>query len=192
MPLLTWLDPLPAVPSRVLVAGTSGSGKTTLATRISLAWQLPRVELDALHHGENWVPRPTFAEEVEAFAAQPRWVTEWQYTDKLGLTLLGRADLVVWLDHPGHLVMRQVIGRTLRRRLRREVLWNGNMEAPLRTIFTDREHIIRWAWNTRGSAGRRVAGLLAERGEQVHVVRLSGRRQLTAWTDRHLGKGPVS
>lgn len=61
MPLLSWREPLPWRPSRVLVAGTSGAGKTSLATLLAEAWQLPRVELDALHHGENWVPRPSFA-----------------------------------------------------------------------------------------------------------------------------------
>lgn len=33
--------------------------------------------------------------------------------------------------------------------LRREELWNGNVEAPLRTFFTDRGHIVRWAIRTR-------------------------------------------
>ena len=44
---------------------------------------------------------------------------------------------------------RRVVKRTLGRRLRREVLWAGNVEPPLRTFFTDREHIVRWAWSTR-------------------------------------------
>ena len=36
------------------------------------------------------------------------------------------------------MVLRQVTTRTLRRRLRREVLWNGNVEPPLRTIFASK------------------------------------------------------
>lgn len=184
MPLLTVADPLPRVPRRVLVAGTSGAGKTTLSTQIAAALGLPRIELDALHHGADWVPRPTFAAEVADFVAQPRWVTEWQYTDKLGDLLPGRADTVVWLDHPRPLVMWQVTGRTLRRRWRREQLWNGNTEPPLHTLFTDPEHVIRWAWRTHGKPGRRVAGLLEQRGEQVAVVRLRGRAQVRRWVCR--------
>jgi adenylate kinase family enzyme len=186
MPLLTCRDPLPWQPSRVLVAGTSGAGKTHLATLIGQAWQLPRVELDALHHGEDWTPRQTFADEVKTFAAQPRWVTEWQYTAKLGNILHDTADLVVWLDHPRHLVMRQVIIRTLLRRLRREILWNGNVEPPLRTVFTDSEHVIRWAWRTQGGPGQRVASLLKQRRQDVMVVRLRGRRQVNEWAQRFL------
>jgi hypothetical protein len=32
---------------------------------------------------------------------------------------------------------------------RDEELWHGNKEAPLHTVFTDPEHIVRWAWRTR-------------------------------------------
>jgi adenylate kinase family enzyme len=184
VPLLSVDDPLPWAPRRVLVAGTSGAGKTTLSTAISEILGLPRVELDALHHGPGWTPRAAFAQEVAVFAAGPRWVTEWQYTDKIGGMLSGRADTVIWLDHPRRLTMWQVTRRTVGRRIRREQLWNGNTEPPLRTVFTDPEHVIRWAWRTHGQPGRRVAGLLAERGEQVAVVRLRGRRQVRRWVGR--------
>ncbi|GLW30638.1 hypothetical protein [Actinoplanes regularis] len=187
MPLLTWNDMLPGRPRRVLVAGTSGAGKTTLATLVAESWQLPRVELDALHHGPDWQPRPTFVAEVEAFVEQPGWVTEWQYTSKLGDILQSRTDCVLWLDHPRSLVMRQVLGRTLGRRLRRERLWNGNVEPPLWTVFTDRDHVLRWAWRTQGGPGERVAALLERRGHDVVVVRLRGRRQLSRWVSRNLG-----
>ena len=78
--------------------------------------------------------------------------------------------------------MRQVVVRTVRRRLRNEVLWNGNTEPPLRTIFTDREHIVRWAWQTHGSAAQKVRERLSER--DVAVVRLRGARQRRAWLRR--------
>jgi adenylate kinase family enzyme len=117
MPLLRWSDPLPHQPVRVLVAGTSGSGKTMLCAMIARAWDLRQVELDSLHHGPHWEPRAEFEEDVQAFVSQPRWVTEWQYTARLGTLLIDHADLVLWLDHPRRQVMRQVIIRTMRRRL---------------------------------------------------------------------------
>lgn len=49
------------------------------------------VEIDGLFHGPNWVPRVTFAHEVKAFSAQPRWVTEWLYSAVRAL-LAERAD----------------------------------------------------------------------------------------------------
>jgi adenylate kinase family enzyme len=172
-------DPLPARPRRVLVAGTSGSGKTTVAARIAAVIDAPHVEIDALFHGPGWAPRPTFVADVHAFTAGPAWVTEWQY-DPVRAHLAAGADLLVWLDLPRGTVMRQVIRRTLLRRLRRERLWNGNQEPPLRTIVTDREHIVRWAWTTHARSAARVLKLQQERPD-LPIVRLSSRSETAAW-----------
>ncbi|OIJ63923.1 AAA family ATPase [Streptomyces mangrovisoli] len=179
MPLLGPNDPLPDLPRRVLVAGTSGSGKTTLAARVGAELGVPHVEIDALYHGPDWTPRPTFETDVHRFSAEQGWVTEWQY----GLVrahLAERADLLIWLDLPRTRVMRQVVRRTLRRRLRRERLWNGNVEPPLWTIFTDREHIVRWAWNTHAKTAARVSAVLDARPELM-VVRLRDRAETAHW-----------
>ncbi|GIE98727.1 hypothetical protein [Paractinoplanes rishiriensis] len=112
--------------------------------------------------------------------------TEWQYTAKLGDILHSRADCVLWLDHPRGLVMRQVVGRSLARRIQRRQLWNGNVEPSLWTVFTDPEHVVRWAWRTQGGPGERVAALLEQRGHDVVVVRLRGRRQVARWASRNL------
>jgi adenylate kinase family enzyme len=172
-------DPLPHRPSRVLVAGTSGSGKTTLAGRIGCVLGIPHVEIDSLFHGPGWVPRVEFVEDVRRFAATPAWVTEWQYGAVRPL-LAGRADLLAWLDLGRARVVQQVTWRTVRRRLLRQRLWNGNVEPPLRTVFTDPEHIVRWAWTTHASSTDRVLGVLAERPDLV-VVRLTGRRAVERW-----------
>ncbi len=94
-----------------------------------------------------------------------------------------RADLLVWLDLPRRTVMRQVIGRTLRRRLRREVLWNGNTEGPLRTFFTDPDHIVRWAWKNHARTTEKVLGL-HERRPELPIVRLCSRIESQRWSDR--------
>ncbi len=63
--------------------------------------------------------------------------------------------------------MRQLLVRTLRRKVRREELRNGNVEPPLRTMFTDPGHVARWAWRTHGTHAPQVRALLEERGGQV-------------------------
>jgi adenylate kinase family enzyme len=179
VPILEAGDALSARPCRVLIAGTSGSGKTTLAARISGVLSVPHVEIDALFHGPNWTPRESFEADVLCFSARPEWVTEWQYR-QVRAVLAERADLLVGLDLPRATVMRQVTLRTLTRRLRRKVLWNGNVEPPLRTIFTDREHIVRWAWSTHSKTAARMANLLRHRPE-LPVVRLRSRREAQQW-----------
>lgn len=177
--MLTARDPLPMAPGRILVAGTSGSGKTTLAKRISDAVGAPHTEIDALYHGPGWVPRDSFMLEVAALAAAPTWVTEWQY-GKARPLLLRRADLLVWLDLPRVVVMRRVLRRTAQRRLTKTVLWNGNVEPPLSTFFSDRDHIIRWAWRTHDETVERVATAVALRPE-LSVVRLTNQQDVELW-----------
>lgn len=179
MPLLQVSDELPQRPRRVIVAGTSGSGKTTLVGLIAAVLDLPRVELDSLYHGAGWTPRPEFTSDVERFAATPTWVCEWQYSVVRPL-LARRADLVVWRDLPAPVVMRQMIRRTVVRRVRRQQLWAGNVEPPLRTLLTDEDHIIRWAWRTRADTGPRIRALLDERPD-LPVVRLRSHRETRAW-----------
>jgi adenylate kinase family enzyme len=175
-------DPLPRRPHRVIVAGTSGAGKTTLASRIGRELGLPWTELDSLFHGPNWVPRETFQADAERIIAEPEWVSEWQYRPIRAL-LADRADLLVWLDLPHRTVMRQVIVRTVRRRLRGEVLWNGNTEGPLYTFFTDRDHIIRWAWTQHNRTAEKVLALHARRPE-LPIVRLRSRAEAERWCAR--------
>jgi len=178
-------EDLPWAPSRVLVAGTSGAGKSTLAQRIAVVLGLPYFEIDALYHGPGWTPRPQFLDEVTARTDEPRWVTEWQYHTVREL-LADRADLLVWLDLPKGLVMWRVIRRTVLRSISRAELWNGNREPPLRTILSDEEHIIRWAWRTHGMSSTRIAEYLTRRPE-LPVVRLRSRGEIERWM-----RGPLA
>jgi adenylate kinase family enzyme len=178
--VLRFDDSLPHHPRRIAVAGVSGVGKTTLSRRISTVTGAPHIEIDALYHGPDWTPRPTFLPDVRAFVDSETWVTEWQYSGARPL-LTARADLLVWLDLPFVTVtLPRVIARTLRRRLGREPLWNGNIEPPLHTFFTDPEHIVRWSISTRGKYRERLPAVAAERPE-LPIVRLRSTRELEPW-----------
>ena len=75
----------------------------------------------------------------------------------------------------------RIVGRTLRRAVRRTELWNGCREAPLRTILNDPDHIVRWAIRTHLEHAPRVRAL-AEQRPELPIVWLSSRRELKKWT----------
>ena len=175
------IDARDRLPQRIAVAGVSGSGKSTLARHLSTLLQYPYVELDSLYHGADWRPRTGFESDVAAVLEAPRWVTEWQYT-AVRDRITARADLLVWLDLPTPLVMVRVIRRTLVRSVRREVLWNGNLEPPLRTFWTDRNHIVRWAFRARNSI-RALIPLTRAAHPDLTIVRLSSRREVDRWVE---------
>jgi adenylate kinase family enzyme len=146
------------------VVGNSGAGKTTLARELAARLGVEHVELDAVFHQPGWqeLDRDTFRAEVAARVAADGWVMCGNYSAVLDL-VWAQADTVVWLDLPRRVVIRRVIGRTLRRSVTRTELWNGNRE-PLGNLYRwDPERsIIRWAWTHHGSYRRRFVDAMAD------------------------------
>ena len=69
----------------------------------------------------------------------------------------------------------------MRRRIRRELLWNGNIEPPLRTFFTaPEENIIRWEMKTHDKWRHRMPEVERDH-PALHVVRLRRARDVEAW-----------
>lgn len=182
--MLSAADPLPFRPERVLIAGITGSGKTTLARRLAASWELDHHELDALHHGPDWTPRPAFLDDVQAFAATERWVTEWQYTSKgTNAFLAPRAQLAIWLDYPWRIARARLLRRTLGRSILRTEMYNGNVEKPLWRLAVTRdpaENILAWQTRTRDHWTERMPALQAE-FPHLTVVRLRHPRDTERW-----------
>jgi adenylate kinase family enzyme len=170
------------LPKRVVVVGTSGSGKTTLARELAQRWNLPHIELDALHWGPNWTEAPLelFRERVEAAIEAPQWVVDGNYS-KLRNLVWHQAELLVWLDYALPVVMGRLVRRTLRRCATQELLWSGNRER-LRDHLLTRESLLLWALQTHRSRRRRFAAQLQE-PDYAHlvVVRLRSPRTTRDW-----------
>lgn len=165
---------------RIIMVGNSGAGKTTAARSLAQRLGIPHTETDALAHGPGWTRREEFADDVDAVTSGPEWICEY-WGQQAGEFLAGRAQAVLWLDYPyWRVTLPRVVLRTLRRRLRREVLWNGNQEGPLREFFTDPEHVVRWSISQRRRKGRTIQGFQV-RHPHLRILRFTSPRELEQW-----------
>jgi adenylate kinase family enzyme len=138
---------------RVAIIGSSGSGKSTLARKVGARLDAPVIELDAINWQAGWRDLAThdpalFRERVEAAVAADRWVTDGNYTRFAREPILARATDLVWLDYPRALIMRRVITRSFVRAITKQELWPGTGNREDFRRWLDKEHPIRWAWDT--------------------------------------------
>jgi adenylate kinase family enzyme len=173
---------------RVSVVGSSGAGKSTLARAIAQRLAVPYVELDEFMHQPGWRPRPDeeFMEEVEKATYQPGWVVDGNYRKfVVEGPVWQRADTVVWLDLPRRTVMRQVIARTVRRAVTREVLWNGNREPLANFVSLDPDdNIIVWSWVNYDKYVQRYLDAMGDpRWRGINFVRLRSHAAAGRWLE---------
>ncbi|MGH2379919.1 MAG: adenylate kinase [Candidatus Limnocylindria bacterium] len=166
---------------RIRVTGTSCSGKTTLSRAISDRLGLPVVELDALFWGPDWTPVPDeiFRARVAEAVAADRWVLDGGYAKVRELTW-SRADTIVWLDYPMHIVLGRWARRTARRLRTREEFWpgTGNRERPGHVVR--RDSLLWWILSTHRRRRRTTADELAAR-PHLRQVRLRSPAEAERW-----------
>jgi adenylate kinase family enzyme len=170
---------------RINVVGTTGSGKTTTARQTACRLRLPHVELDALHWDPNWTEAPLaiFRERIAQALAGDAWVVDGNYSKARDL-IWSRVELVVWLDYPLAVIMRQLVWRTLRRTLLREELWNGNRERFRDALFAC-DSILWWALTTHRRRRAQYQALFAQPAYAgLAVVRLPSPRATRDWLAR--------
>lgn len=168
---------------RISVVGTSGSGKTTFARQLADKSGLLHVELDAIHWLPNWeeLPRDEFRRRVEAALSGNSWTVDGNYS-KVRDIVWGRADTVVWLDYPLHIVLWRVFWRIIRRAVTRENLWGtGNRETLFRHFFT-RDSLLWWVLKTYRRRKREYPALLAlPEYAHLRLVRLRSPKEADRW-----------
>ncbi|MCA9779395.1 MAG: adenylate kinase [Candidatus Eremiobacteraeota bacterium] len=132
---------------RVNIIGNSGAGKTTLGKAVADVLACPFHELDDLHWGPDWTPRPReeLRRSVAEVVKEPSWVIDGNYARGARDLIWPHTDLVVWLDLPLSKCLQQLLKRTTRRFLTKEALWTaGNRENLTEAIFSWNSLIV-WA-----------------------------------------------
>lgn len=137
---------------RVAVVGSSGSGKSTFAKRLAEALGAPHIELDAINHQAGWRSLnehdpAEFLRRVEAEIAGETWVTDGNY-GHVRDAIWRRAAHLVWLDYERSVIMPRVIRRSFARAIDQKELWPGTGNRETFRMWLDKEHPIRWAWDT--------------------------------------------
>ncbi len=151
---------------RVAVLGTSGAGKSTFARRHAGRMGARHIELDAINWQPGWRDLNShdpeeLARRVGEAVSGNAWVCDGNYSRVRGL-VLARATHLVWLDYPRWLIMGRVFRRSLVRALGGQELWPGTGNREEFGRWLDREHPLRWAWDTYEDRRRRFAALFAD------------------------------
>jgi hypothetical protein len=138
------------------------------------------VELDSIYHQPGWtsLSDDEFRARVAAATEPETWVVDGNYSVIRDITW-SRADTVVWFDLPYRTVMGRTIRRTLRRAITREELWNGNKE-PLSNLwsFNPEKSIIAWTATRHRVYRRRYrAAEIDPQLADLHFVRLRSQAQ---------------
>lgn len=140
------------------MVGSTGSGKTHLARRLSRQLNLPLIELDKLSQAsapDTGAPDRAFAKAVAAAVQQDCWIIDGHYR-QIRQLVWDRADLVILLDYPLIVIIRQLWRRYLAKRqqlhgaggqhpdaappVQRSASWRKRLRRLIKTVAERREY----------------------------------------------------
>lgn len=121
-----------------------------------------------------------FQRRVEEVVQAPTWVVDGNYTAVRNV-IWERADAVVFLDLPLHVVLCRLVPRTVRMVVGRTELWNGNRE-PVSNLwsFNPERSVIAWSITHHAEYRRRYTEMMADLAwSHLTFIRLCTTTQVT-------------
>lgn len=173
---------------RILVLGGSCSGKSTLAERLAGFLDVPFVELDALFWKPNWTEPDDdeFREKVRAATEGDEWVVAGSYRNRLQDITWARAQTVIILDLPLHLLLRRLVARNWRRWRTNELLWGTNYETFWRQLklWDTKDSLLAFtAANHRGRRRHWTESMASPEWAHLDWVRLRSLREVRSFLE---------
>ncbi len=156
---------------KIVVVGTTSSGKSTLAKAIAEKIGAKTIDLDYLHWEPNWVeaPNEVFRERVEKATASNDWVAAGNYHVVRDI-VWARAQAIIWLDYPFHIVFWRLLTRTIRRVATKERLFSDNVENFwAQAKFWSNDSLFNWLFKTYWRRKREYP-LLFSQPENAHLT----------------------
>ena len=164
---------------RISVVG--GGGKSTLARAISFKFRYKYIELDAINWLPGWVQREP--REVSLLIrkaideAGETWVVDGNYFSKVGGFILGRADTIIFVNMPWHVMMKRVFFRSIRRAREKQRICGNNYETFGHT-FMSKSSLLLWLIMNRQSYNSRREKIIRWKPSYVPLVELSSAKEL--------------
>ncbi len=172
---------------RIVVVGTTSSGKSTLAKAIAEKFNLDFIELDALHWEPSWKEADVgvFRKRVETATSSQSWVVAGNYRIVRDL-IWPKAQAVIWLDYPFHIVFWRMLTRTIRRAVTREELWNGNRENFwIHLKFWSDDSLFYWLFKTYWRRKRETPALLdLPEHRHLELIHFKHPREAEDWINK--------
>lgn len=169
---------------RIIVIGTTSSGKSTLAKQLAEKMNFNFIDLDALHWEPNWQEAETdvFLARVQKAIESQAWVLAGNYSVTRNLTW-NRAQLIIWLDYPFHIVFWRLLTRTIWRVVSQEELWNGNRERLSTQLkIWSQDSIIHWLFKTYWRRKRETPILLSQY-KHLKVIHFKHPKEAQKWLE---------
>ena len=167
---------------RICVVGTTGCGKSTLAGSLAGRLHIPHIELDALYWKPGWKEsdREMMHTRMKEVALTDAWIIDGNYSFLRDI-LWPRAEALVWLDYPLGLILWRLWWRTLKRTMKKELLWGTNTER-LWAQFFSKDSLFLWAFKSYGRNKKNYTSL-PSLPEYAHlkVYRLKSPRETEEW-----------